>query len=316
MAGARQPRGTAFALRDPFPWETFQGLVSECKSLGYAAVFLPEIFGRDALVALGALAGSTDRLLLGTGIIPMTSRTPLLTGMAAASVQERSGGRLILGLGTGPAVAGALDRLRELVGLLRRLLAGEPVDIDGRTRQLSLVPEIPVPIWISALGPKAVRLAGEIADGALLNCCLPERVAAARAEVREGADAAGRDPAGVTIAAYVRASLGADEAAAFRALQAAIGEYASYPAYARQFAAMGLGDSASAAAAAFTAGRPQDVPECLVREVCLIGDPAGARARLEEFRDAGADLPVVYPVVTAADPTGSASETLHALAPN
>ena len=291
-------------------------LVSECESRGYAAAFLPEIFGRDTLVALGALAGSTDRLLLGTGIIPMTSRTPLLTAMAATSVQERSGGRLILGLGTGPAVAGALDRLRELIGLLRRLCAGEPVQIDGRTRRLSLVPEHPVPIWISALGPKAARLAGQIADGVLLNCCLPERVATARAEVHEGAEAAGRDPAGVTIAVYVRASLGADEPAAFRALQAAIGEYASYPAYARQFVSMGLGDEAGAGASAFAAGRPQDVPEALVHQVCLSGDPADARVRLEAFRDAGADLPVVYPVVTAADPAGSAAETLRALAPS
>jgi alkanesulfonate monooxygenase SsuD/methylene tetrahydromethanopterin reductase-like flavin-dependent oxidoreductase (luciferase family) len=316
MTDARQPRGTAFALRDPLPWETFQALVSEGEARGYAAAFLPEIFGRDALVALGTLAASTDRLLLGTGIIPMTSRTPLLTAMAAASVQERSGGRLILGLGTGPAVAGSLDRLRVLIGSLRRLFAGETVEIDGRERQLSLVPEQPVPIWISALGPRAVRLAGEVADGVLLNCCLPERVAVARAEVRGGAEEAGRDPAGVTIAAYVRASLGSDEAAAFLALQAAIGEYASFPAYARQFASMGLGDLASAAAAAFMAGRPEDVPEALIRQVCLSGDAKDARARLEVFRDAGADLPVVYPVVTGPDPAGSAGETLLALAPN
>ena len=291
-------------------------MVSECESKGYAAAFLPEILGRDALVALGALAGSTDRLLLGTGIIPMTSRTPLLTAMAAASVQERSNGRMILGLGTGPASAGSLDRLRVLIGLLRRLFAGEPVEIDGRARQLSLVPERAIPIWISALGPRAVRLAGEIADGVLLNCCLPERVAAAHAQVQEGAEVSRRDPAGVTIAAYVRASLGSDEAAAFLALKTAIGEYASFPAYARQFSSMGLGDVASQAAAAFTAGRPEDVPEALIHQVCLSGDPKDARARLEAFRDAGADLPVVYPVVTGADPAGSAAETLRALAPN
>jgi alkanesulfonate monooxygenase SsuD/methylene tetrahydromethanopterin reductase-like flavin-dependent oxidoreductase (luciferase family) len=110
--------------------------------------------------------------------------------------------------------------------------------------------------------------------------------------------------------------LGSDEAGALRALQAAIGEYASFPAYARQFASMGLGDLASAAAAAFKAGRSEDVPEALIRQVCLSGDPVGARARLEAFRDAGADLPVVYPVVTVADPAGSAIQTLHALAPN
>ncbi len=154
VTDARQPRGTAFALRDPLPWETFQGLVSECESRGYAAVFLPEIFGRDALVALGALAGPTDRLLLGTGIIPMTSRSPLLTAMAAASVQERSGGRLILGLGTGAgggrsprpppradrAAAAALrgragrDRRADAAALARPRAPGPDLDLGPRSQ--------------------------------------------------------------------------------------------------------------------------------------------------------------------------------------
>ena len=112
-------------------------------------------------------------------IIPMSSRTPMLTAMAAAAVHERSLGRLVLGIGTGPAVPGALDRLRELVATLRRLFAGEGVEIEGRVSRLSLVPEDPVPIWISALGPRAMRLAGEIADGVLLNWCTPERVRSA-----------------------------------------------------------------------------------------------------------------------------------------
>ena len=74
----RQPRlhGTAFALRDPFPWPEFVQLAREGEGLGYSAVFLPEIGGRDTLVALGELAGETEDLRLGTGIIPMSSRTP------------------------------------------------------------------------------------------------------------------------------------------------------------------------------------------------------------------------------------------------
>jgi len=310
----RQPGSTAFALRDAFAWPVFSALAQEGERLGYAAVFLPEIVGRDALVALGELAGQAERLRLATGIVPMTSRTPLLTAMAAATVQERSSGRLLLGLGTGSPVPGALDRLRELVGALRRLLAGERVELDGRTMKLSLVPAEPVPIWISALGPRAVALAGQTADGVILNWCSPERVAEAVAQVREGAERAGRDPAGIVVAVYVRASLGQEGAAASRALRAAAGEYASFPAYARQFASMGLESEARAAAAAHAAGRPDHVPKTLVRAVCLVGDGATARERLDAFREAGADLPVVYPVASGGDPSGSVAATLRTAA--
>lgn len=314
----RQPwlRGTAFALRDPFPWPAFVQLAREGEGLGYSAVFLPEIGARDTLVALGELAGETEDLRLGTGIIPMSSRTPILTAMAAATVQERSAGRLVLGIGTGPAVPGALDRLKHIVITIRRLLAGGSVEAGGRTLRLSLIPEDPPPIWMSALGPRAVRVAGEVADGVLLNWCTPERVRTARTAILEGAAAAGRDPQDVTVAVYVRASVGSgDEDACMRALRTAAGEYASYPGYGRQFALMGLESEARHAAAAHAAGRPDDVPERLVRSVTLAGDPVAARERLNAYREAGADLPVVYPVAVSGDPVGSVARTLIAAMP-
>ena len=312
VAEHRQPVGTGFALRDPLPWSDLSGVVRAAEQTGYLALFLPEISGRDALVTLGALAGETRDLLLVTGIAPIASRTTLLTAMASATVQERSGGRLILGLGTGGIGPGALDRLREEVRALRALFAGEIVERRGERMRLSLDPGPGPPIWISALGPRAMRLAGEIADGALLNWCPPRRVAFARAAVAEAAEAAGRDPAGVTVSVYVRAWVGEDEATAMPALKAAAGQYASYPAYARQFEQVGLGEEAAAAAAAHRAGRAEDVPERLVRAVCAIGPDA--RARIEAYRDAGAGLPVVYPVAVGGA-EASIEGTLSALAP-
>lgn len=309
MAGVgelRQPRGSAIALRDPHPWPAFAGAARLAEELGYEAVFLPEITGRDSLAALAALAGETSRVALGTGVIPIASRSPMLTAMAAATVQERSGGRAVLGLGTGPATPGALDRLRTLVGDIRNLLANE----------VSLAVPAPVPIWISALGPRALRLAGEIADGVLLNWCPPERVAQAREAVAGGAQSAGRAPGDVTVAVYVRASLGSDRAAAELAVRTAAGEYASYPAYARQFAAVGLEAEAAAAAQAHRDGRPEDVPEALVHAVSLPMEPAEAAARLREYRGAGADLTVVYPVVAGEDLGASLTDTIRALAPS
>lgn len=309
----RQPQGRAFALRDPLPWKDLSAIVRASEGAGYAALFVPEIAGRrDAFVTLGALATETRDLLLCTGVVPMRSRLPLLTAMAAATVQERSGGRLILGLGAGDAGRGALGGLRGTVAQVRALLSGASVEIGGESVRLSLVPASPPPIWVAALGPNAMRLAGEVADGALLNWCRPDRVSFARERIREGAEAAGRDPDGCTVAVYVRASVGDDQSVAVSALRAAAGQYASYPAYARQFVQMGLGEEAAAAAAAHRGGRPEDVPEELVRAVCVVG--GGASERLEAYRAAGADLVVVYPVAVR-DAATSIERTLLVLAP-
>jgi alkanesulfonate monooxygenase SsuD/methylene tetrahydromethanopterin reductase-like flavin-dependent oxidoreductase (luciferase family) len=290
----------------------FSGLTRLAEALGYGAVFLPEIAGRDAFAALAALAGETTTMRLGTGVVPMPSRSVGLTAMAAATVQERSGGRAILGIGTGPARAGALDALRDAVIELRARLAGPRGEHpDAPTLALPA----PIPVWIAALGPKAMRLAGEVADGVLLNWCPPERVRTAREEIAEGAAAAGRDAGEIEVGVYVRAALGPDGDASLEALRLAAGEYASYPAYARQLGGLGLGELADVAATAFRAGRPGDVPLELVEAVALVGDRAAARERLDAYRAAGADLVVVYPVSAGTDPAGAVADTLEALRP-
>lgn len=312
MSSVRRPTGTAFAIRDPLPWDDLSGVVRAAEAAGYSALFLPEVLGRDAFVTLGALAGETRDLLLGTGVLPMRSRTPLLTAMGAATVHERSGGRLVLGVGTGAVERRALDELRQTVLDLRALLDERTVERGGEQVSLALPPGSPVPIWLSAIGPRAMRLAGEVADGVILNWCPPERVAFARERLSEGAEAAGRDPSEVVLAVYVRSWVGDDIEAATTALKDAAGEYAGYPAYARQFEQLGLGEAAARAVEARAAGRPQDAPEVLVRSLAAVGDEA--RERLSDFRAAGADLVVVYPVPSG-EPVSSIERTLLALAP-
>ena len=167
--------------------------------------------------------------------------------------------------------------------------------LEGERERLTLDPGSRVPVWISALGPRAMRLAGEIADGVLLNWCPPERVSFARERIREGAEAGGRDPSEVVVAVYVRACVEQDPSSALSALREAAGQYAAYPAYARQLASVGLGAEAERAAAAHRAGSVADVPERLVREVCLSGDRSDALRRLDAYVEAGADLPVGVP---------------------
>ena len=284
MTAMRQPKGTAFTIRD-LPWSEVAPIAREGEALGYGTVFLPETGTRDTLATLVGIAGETETLGLGTGVIPMGARTSKLAAMAAATVQERSGGRLVLGVGSGGSFPGALDALRTYVAELRELLAASPLPMAG-----------PVPVWIAALGPKAVELAGEIADGVILNWCTPDRVAEARDAIRASAEAAGREPDAVTISVYVRASF-SDRA--HEALHAAAGEYASYPSYARQFRAMGIEPTA----------------EAVVEAICLRDDPARAIDRLQEYREAGADLPVVYPVLAPGETAQASIATLTPLAP-
>ena len=281
----RQPRGTAFTIRDPLPWSDVAAIAREGEQLGYAGVFLPETGVRDTLATLVGLAGETTTLLLGTGVIPMRSRTPELAATAAATVQERSRGRHILGVGTGGSAKGALDRLRAYVVEIRGLLDGASLPLPA-----------PVPIWIAALGPRAVGLAAEIADGVILNWCTPARVAQAREAIRVAAGEAGRDPDAVTISVYVR---GAFSDRAEEALLAAATEYCSYASYARQFREMGI----------------EPAPEAVVEAICLRRDLALARERLHGYRAAGADLPVVYPVLAPGEGPEAALAVLRALAP-
>ena len=270
----RQPVGTAFTIRDPLPWPDVAAIAREGEGSGYAAVFLPETGARDTLATLMGIAGETEELLLGTGVIPMPARTARLAAMAAATVQERSGGRHILGVGTGPSAPGALERLRTYVEEIRE---------TGRRERPRRRPQAPAP------GSRPDLDRGARSEGGA-----PRRRDRRRRDpqlVHAGARRGGprRDP-GRGRRSRPRSRRRHDRRLRPRVLlgtrgrgaaQAAASEYGSYPSYARQFEAMGVESSA----------------EAIVEAVCLRGDPDRARERLEAYRTAGADLPVVYPVL-------------------
>ncbi|MEX0991694.1 MAG: LLM class flavin-dependent oxidoreductase [Actinomycetota bacterium] len=293
---------TGLAIRDPLPWHELVLTAELAERTGYETLFVPEIAGREAFSSLAGLARATYRLRLGPGVIPLGSRSHEVLAMGAATVQELSQGRFILGLGAGTPGVGSLDRVRDAVAFVRVALVGKEVHAEGDDESFKLTldpgPQ-PVPIWLAALGPKMMRLAGGIADGVLLNWCPPERVSEARRLVHEGAEAAGRDPADVTIGVYVRACVGQEESVALPALREAAAGYVGDPAYRRQFESVGLD--------------PERIDD-VVRAVCAVGDAVTARAHLGAYREAGADVPVVYPVPVL-DPVSSINGTILALAP-
>ena len=268
----------------------------------------------------------TSHIMLGAGVVTMGARSPEITAMAAATLQELSGGRHVLGIGTGTSHAAPgggtsdrpLERLRAYIGVVRRVLEGVTVDdeemfgVSGFALGLQVEPP---PIWIAALGDRAIALGGEVADGILMNMCTPERVAQACKIRDEAAERAGRDPSSVTMAVYVRACLGVEGAVALPALRDATARYAALPPYRRQFHAMGQGDEADAAARALEAGRLDEVPAPLVQAVMVMGGRREAMDRFAAYRQAGADLVLCYPVL-ALDPFSSILGTVMAAAPS
>lgn len=279
------PGRTGVVLRDPMPWQEFEQVVRAAEDTGYEAVFVPEISGREAFSSLAGLAGGTSRIRLGTGVVTIASRTPEITAMGSATVQDLSGGRFVLGIGAG--AGGSLSRMRDYVPRVRSAL--EKHELVARGNE-------PPPIWLGALGDRMIRLAGEMADGVILNWCTPERVAQACLLIGRGAEAAGRDPGALTVSVYVRACFGVEVTRALEALRAMTGRYAAIPQYLRQFELMGLGEEASRAAKAHLAGRPEEVPDSLVRAVTVAGGRLEALGRFEAYKEAGADVVLCYPV--------------------
>src|SRR5262245_31940185 len=180
--------------------------------------------------------------------------------MTAATLDHVSGGRAILGLGIGhkqmvPAQHGVpfdrpLGRIREHVETVRVLVRG-----DSGPRRLDFIAERAyLPIYLAALGPQMCRLAGEIADGVLLNWATPEFAARATAEVRRGAERAGRDPAAVDVACYIRAAVGDDAKAVRRAVGEETARYVALDFYRQMLDESGFARETAAIMAALPRG--------------------------------------------------------------
>ncbi len=230
-----------------------------------------------------------------------------------------SGNRFILGLGVGhrPTVEARdgvpfkqpMTRLRETIQIVRKLLAGENVDFPGKHFKLSgaslgaAAPTTKVPIYIAALGPQMLELAGELADGVLMNWTAVSFIPQAVAHIKRGADKAGRDISEIDIAGYVRVAVGDDLkdglADARASLQRQIARYASNTFYANFFSETGFEHEMKAAAAALAKGNLDKASEAITPEmqdqVAVLGTPGQCREALERRRAAGLQLPVIAP---------------------
>lgn len=197
---------------------------------GFGAIWKGESNSTDPLVLLSGIAARTSTLKLGTAIYHIYGRSAVTLGIQSATLQDVSGGRLLLGLGVAnPTIAGwhggiydrPLRRIREYMEIVRKTAAGERVEYEGEVYstgkrfQLSWKPEHPqFPIYVAGLGPQMTHLVGKIADGVIINMATPAKVREIAGRVRAGAAEAGRDPAEIQIITKVRVSMNQDRAQA------------------------------------------------------------------------------------------------------
>ncbi len=273
--------------------------------LGYDTVFVPESWNRDAFTTLGVIAARTKNVRLGPGIVNVFSRTPALIAQSIATLDEASGGRAVMGLGiSGPAVIegwhgvpfeGALRRTREVVEIIRLALGGGPVDYSGeifrlKGFRLGFRPiRKDVPIFIASIGPKNNRLTGEIADG-WLPIWLP----------LVGFASALEEVGGVKeVAPTIMACVGEDKPALRDMVRPHLAYYVGGMGtfYKNVVARFGFRNEAEKVHALWQSGKRREavsaVSDAMIDQLAALGSRDECRRRLDEFRAAGATLPVV-----------------------
>src|SRR5713101_3323137 len=277
-------------------------------ALGYDSVWVTHGLGRDALLVLSAYARVAPRVGLGTGILPIYPRHPVLMAQEALTLQEISGGRLLLGIGVshrpmmeaslGLDMGRPLEVLREYVAVLRQALTGRVEHAGPRYRVAwqSGVPRLPAPppIYLAGLGIAMLELAGEIADGAVLWLCAPAYIREhAVPAIRRGRQRAGKALDGFEIVASVPAAVTADRVAAAAAFKGELARYLALPFYRAMLEKSGFGAEVAAWSAA---AAPAAVDDRLARGLGAVGDAESLRAFMAAYREAGVTLPAIRPI--------------------
>ena len=305
-------------------------IAQTAESLGYDSIWTAEAYGSDAATVLAWLAAGTSRIKLGSGIFQIPARSAAMTAMTAATIDNLSGGRMMLGLGTsGPQVSEGfhgvrfgkqLQRTREYVAVVRLALARQKIEFHGETLELPL-PDGPgkalkltirpvqdqIPIFLAVLGPKNVALAGEIADGWLPVFFSPEHTKELRGPLEEGAARVGRSLDGFRVCPSVNVMIGDDLESARNVMRPILALYVGGMGsreqnfYNRLVSSYGFEAEAQKVQELYLAGQKTEamfaLPDELIDLLSIVGPPARAKDRIRAFRDAGVDTLIVWPVM-------------------
>ncbi len=305
-------------------------IAQTAESLGYDSIWTAEAYGSDAATVLAWLAAGTSRIKLGSGIFQIPARSAAMTAMTAATIDNLSGGRMLLGLGSsGPQVSEGfhgvrfgkqLQRTREYVAVVRMALARQRIEFHGETLELPL-PDGPgkalkltirpvqeqIPIFLAVLGPKNVALAGEIADGWLPVFFSPEHTKTLRGPLEEGAARASRSLDDFRICPSVNIMIGDDVESARNAMRPILALYVGGMGsreqnfYNRLVSTYGFEKAAQEVQDLYLAGKKTEamfaLPDELIDLVSIVGPRDKAKEKIRAFRDAGVDTLIVWPVM-------------------
>jgi alkanesulfonate monooxygenase SsuD/methylene tetrahydromethanopterin reductase-like flavin-dependent oxidoreductase (luciferase family) len=292
--------------------ETALQRVELAERLGYESVLTTHIASRDSLTLLMAYAARTERMKIGTGVMPIYSRPPATTAMAAGTVDDFSGGRLILGLGVShrPTVEGwyghniekPVDEMREYVAIVRAILSGEDPPEGKRWRTgfhfMGFEPRPDIPIYIAALSPGMLRLAGEIGDGVVLWLCNPEYiervVVPETAKGRERGERAGQD---LDVVAAVPSAVTPEPDEARAKLRKELIPYFSLPFYRAMLERSGYEEDIEGFDEGMQSGDAETAVAAIsnrfLEALGAIGSSEEGVASLRRYREAGATSPCV-----------------------
>ncbi len=322
----------------PGDWNAVVEKVRIADELGFDSIWLGESWGYELFTSMADLVRATKRIKIGAGIANIFSRSPALIASTVATLDERSGGRIVLGLG--PSGANVIEhwhgvpfekpvrRTREYVEIIRMILRGEKLVYHGEIFNLErgfklrfTPPRADLPIYIAAMGPKNVVQSGEIADGVLPVYWPSNKWGEMREQLDEGARIAGRPPHSAAIAPYITSIIMDENAtdeewAAARFAAAAplayyVGRMGVY--YAQMLTRNGYGEEVRAVQEAWKQGMKSAVqavtPE-LLDATAIVGTPRQIVAKLDQWAASGVDEPVL---AMPEGSVGEAGEKLSAL---
>lgn len=296
--------------------EDITQIVLAAESSGFESIWIPEGGGYDSISLIGYLSSITKTIKLGTGILPIFSRTPTVTAMTAANIARMTNQRFLLGLGIGHRLVvekihggkftDPIGRTQETVSIIRQLLNGETLDLNGAHFQIDsarlglAAKNTSVPIYLAALMPKMIRLAAQVSDGVLLNWTamsqlkqFTELFNSTSKQKRQGQNKP-------DLAGYIRTYVGTKNIDAARTkLKHEIASYSRHPNYRNFFISCGFEKEMRSAEAALnsndTGSAIASISLNMQDEIAMIGRPAKCLDQIEKRISLGLDLPILAP---------------------
>jgi probable F420-dependent oxidoreductase len=296
------------------PLAAHEPLIRRAEERGYDDLWTGETNGPDGFTPLALAAVWTERMRLGTGVVNVYTRGPGVLAQHAAALQDASGGRFCLGVGSSSdrIVEGwnripfekPLSRVREAVEFLRPVLAGERGPGGFKLEQK---PAQPVPIMVAALRDRMLHLGGQVGDGTLVNFLPISAVEHVVGEIRAGEREAGREEGATEVVCRFFCLSGpAEQVLGLGRFMFAA--YATVPVYENFFRALGWGERLDPMAEAWAAGdrakAAELAPEELMQEIFILGSPEEQKARLDEYAERGITTFVLTPIAAPEDLPG------------